>query len=285
MIKQALAVSLLCTAVSVTAVGVTPIGPAAAADLEIMPSRAVVPTLVFNWTGWNVGAFLGGATSRNSSISDPCSHFLGCWLTPAGGEVVSYSMGNSAVGGINAGYYYQIPGSAIVFGVETEFAYINLKGSSSFAGVSGVAFAGNVVGTTTIGPWYNATTARVGWAYDRLYFYGKAGFAISTMEASIEDTRGGFASATAKKDLMGWAWGGGLEYALFDRWSLKAEYLWLGLNHTAGVCSVVAPGFGGPPVVPGPSAEVCSTANTTAVQSFKLGFNYLLNAGPSYSRY
>jgi opacity protein-like surface antigen len=44
-------------------------------------------------------------------------------------------------------------------------------------------------------------------------------------------------------DRLGWAWGGGLEYAFASRWSVKAEYLWLGLNHSVGVCAAAAPGF------------------------------------------
>ena len=134
-----------------------------------------------------------------------------------------------------AGYNYQIPGSAIVFGLETEFGALHLNGSSSFAGVSPVGFASNLVADTTIGHWYNATTARIGWAWQNVLFYGKGGFAISTIESMIVDTRGAL-TGTGKKDVFGWAWGGGLEYAFASRWSVKAEYLWLGLNHTVGVC-------------------------------------------------
>ena len=123
-----------------------------------------------------------------------------------------------------AGYNYQIPGSAIVFGLETEFGALHLNGSSSFAGVSPVGFASNLVADTTIGHWYNATTARLGWAWQNVLFYGKGGFAISTIESMIVDTRGAL-TGTGKKDVFGW------------------EYLWLGLNHTVGVCAAAAPGF------------------------------------------
>ena len=111
-----------------------------------------------------------------------------------------------------------------------------------FAGVSPVGFASNLVADTTIGHWYNATTARLGWAWQNVLFYGKGGFAISTIESTIVDTRGAL-TGTGKKDVFGWAWGGGLEYAFASRWSVKAEYLWLGLNHTVGVCAAAAPGF------------------------------------------
>ena len=262
-------------------------GPAMAADLPIGGGPQPVPTLVFSWTGWYVGGFGGGAMGRNASTSDPCERSFGqgCWLTTPGGEIVPYSMGNSYLAGVNAGYNYQIPGSAIVFGVETEFGALSLKGTTSFEGISAVSYAQNLVASSSIGPWYNATTARVGWAYDRAFLYGKAGFAISTIETTIEDTRGGLAPATGKKDVFGWAWGGGFEYALFDHWSLKAEYLWLGLNRSVAGCPTVSPGFAGPPLLPAPGSVLCATTTASAVQTFKIGFNYLLNAGPVYSRY
>ena len=165
-----------------------------------------------------------------------------------------------------------------MFGLETEFGYINLNGSSSFAGVSGSILAPNLVASTTIGKWYNATTVRVGWTWDRLLFYGKGGFAVSTIETTILDNTGLLGPGTGKKDILGWAWGAGLEYALSDRWSVKAEYLWLGLNHSVSVCPAVATGlFTG--------ATLCGHSASSSVQTAKVGVNYMLNAGPVYARY
>jgi hypothetical protein len=38
--------------------------------------------------------------------------------------------------------------------------------------------------------WYNATTARIGWARENVLFYGKGEFAVSTIESTILDSRG-----------------------------------------------------------------------------------------------
>ena len=113
---------------------------------------------------------------------------------------------------------------------------------------------------------------------EHVLFYGKGGFALSTIESTIVDTRGAL-TGTGEKDIFGWAWGAGLEYAFNPRWSVKAEYLWLGLNHSVGVCAAVSPAFvsvGG---------TFCSNTATQAVQTFKVGFNYLLDVGPVYDRY
>ena len=256
-------------------------GSAMAADLPIRYEQRPVMPGVFSWTGWYVGGFVGGAWGGNAHTSDPCNAAapFGCRLTPLGGEVVSYPMSSNFIGGVAAGYNYQIPGSAIVFGLETEFGALRLKGSSSFAPVSPVASAGNLVANATIGPWYNATTVRIGWAWDRMMFYGKGGFALSTIESTIVDTTGIFGPGTGKRDILGWAWGAGMEYVFAPRWSVKAEYLWLGLNHGVGVCAVVAPG------APGAGATYCSNTATSAVQTAKIGVNYLLNVGPVYARY
>src|SRR5262249_59856653 len=92
-----------------------------------------------------------------------------------------------------------------------------------------------LVGSTAIGDWYNATTVRIGWAWENLLLYGKGGFAASTLETTILDASG-LGPGTGKQDVFGYAWGGGLEYVFAPRWSVKAEYLWLGLNHSVGIC-------------------------------------------------
>ena len=231
------------------------VAPAMAADLPIMPYRPT--TLVFSWTGWYVGGFLGAAFGGDVHTTHPVAN-----------EIVHYSTSTSGIGGVTAGYNYQIPGSAIVFGFETEFGALSLKGSSSFVAP---LLGSNLGVSATIGPWYNVTALRIGWAGDRLMFYGKGGFAVSTIETRITDTSGLVAEAIGKRDIIGWAWGAGLEYVFWSKWSVKAEYLWLGLNHSVGVC---------------PLDNFCSSHTTTpAVQTVKVGVNYLFNVGPVYGRY
>ena len=158
--------------------------------------------------------------------------------------------------------------------METEFGALRLTGSSSFTPVSSAAAAANLPASTTIGNWYNATTLRIGWTWDYVLLYAKGGFALSTIEFAISDARG-FSPGEGKKDLFGYAWGGGVEYAFSNKWSVKAEYMYLGLNHLVGVCE---------PLV-GSSQTFCSTSNSPAVQTFKVGVNYLLDVGPVNDRY
>jgi hypothetical protein len=64
-----------------------------------------------------------------------------------------------------------------------------------------------------------------------------------------------------------------------QKWSIKAEYLGLGFNHTVGVCAGVAPGF--PPA----GGTFCGNTTTQFVQKAKVGINYLFDVGPVYERY
>jgi outer membrane immunogenic protein len=254
-------------------------GPAMSADVIVMPQRAVASG-VFSWTSWYVGGFAGAAWTGNATTSDPCTTSSVCRLSVTGGETVSYPLSASAIGGVTAGYNYQIPGSAILFGVETEFGALRLNGSSSFAPVSSAAAAANLTASTTIGNWYNATTLRIGWTWDYVLFYAKGGFTLSTLESTISDARG-LGPGEGKKDLFGYAWGGGVEYAFSNRWSVKAEYMYLGLNHSVGVCA----GTSTSASFVGPGGTFCSTSSSQGVQTFKVGVNYLLDVGPVYDRY
>src|SRR3954452_21366341 len=161
-------------------------GPAMSADVIVMPQRAVASG-VFSWTSWYVGGFAGAAWTGNATTSDPCNSSSGCRLSVPGGGTVSYPLSASAIGGVTAGYNYQIPGSAILFGVETEFGALRLNGSSSFAPVSSAAAAADLTASTTIGNWYNATRLRIGWTWDYVLFYEKGGFTLSTLESTISD--------------------------------------------------------------------------------------------------
>src|SRR5262245_51382696 len=87
--------------------------PAMAADVVVMSQRPVAFG-TFSWTSWYVGGFAGVGWSDQVTTSEPCGSaplFAACF----GVGPVSYPMSSNAIGGVTAGYNYQIPGSAIVF--------------------------------------------------------------------------------------------------------------------------------------------------------------------------
>ena len=117
-------------------------GAAQAADL---PRRAAPPAPIyvapiFTWTGFYVGAQIGGGWGRSE---------IGA---------ISYNA-NGVVGGLHAGYNMQF--GSIVAGVEGDIEATSLKGSTAFPGVL----------LKTRAPWQGSVRARVGVAFDRFMPY------------------------------------------------------------------------------------------------------------------
>jgi outer membrane immunogenic protein len=66
---------------------------------------------------------------------------------------------------------------------------------------------------------------------------------------------------------VGWTLGGGLEYAVWQRWTLKAEYLYVSLDSKSFTeTSVPAPGSG--------SASLVANFGRTTFNVGRVGVNY-----------
>jgi high affinity Mn2+ porin len=172
-----------------------------------MPVRASYIRSVFDWTGLYVGAHAGfGRGSTTAVLADPAI------------STTSNSFGGM-IGGVQAGYNYQLP-SGMLLGVEADFSFPNYLTSnsvvSSLATVrSDVTEQSDYVGTArgrvgyVAGPWLVYATGGLAWAGER--FLNTP--AIGSNEKTLH-TR------------LGWAAGGGVEYAFAPHWSLRLEYLY-----------------------------------------------------------
>jgi len=159
----------------------------------------------------------------------------------------------------------------LVLGLENQIGYLHLKGSA-IANPPPLGI-GDTVMSTTIGDWYDAYTARIGAPDGHLMFYAKAGGVTTRIKSGVIDTVAPTTlNTTTTKTITGWAAGGGLEYAIDMHWSVKAEYLFLGLPPNMTNCG---PQFIAVPRVPviGPLAT-CSVTHTPGVQTITLGLNY-----------
>ncbi len=189
-------------------------GGAWAADLPNYkgpPVYAPPPPPAFSWTGF----YIGGQVGYQWGNSNP-------YLVTEPGDV--FALGepgytdSGVVGGGHAGYNLQLGQfgfSQFVVGVEGD--------------VEGTSYSGRGVDTTGL---FSTTTrndieasirGRVGWAWDRVLFYGTGGGAW----ASINNTLGfvglpaTFSQTTGR---FGWTAGGGVEYAITNNWSVRVEY-------------------------------------------------------------
>jgi outer membrane immunogenic protein len=116
--------------------------------------------------------------------------------------------------GGQAGCNYQI--STWVFGIQGDAAWSNLSGTHADQVNVGLT-------DETKTDFLSAVTARFGYAWGRMLFYGKGGGAWTHENYDIQfaDTAI-FTSASGTRS--GWTVGAGLEYALTDHFSMFFEY-------------------------------------------------------------
>lgn len=167
---------------------------AAAADFprKAPPYMPIAP--VFTWTGFYIGAHGGWGWANWSG--DGASGGGDGWL--AGAQI---------------GYNYQF--GSYVAGIEGEFSFADVKHEEDL-------FAGSI---TLKNDYYATVAGRLGYAFDRVLLYGKGGVAFTRDKIDADDGLGG--TATGRFDRIGWLIGGGVEYAMWNNISVKAEYNYL----------------------------------------------------------
>jgi outer membrane immunogenic protein len=181
-------------------------GGAQAADLAYKaPVAAPVP---FSWTGFYLGANVGGASAR-STISDT-SDFP--WF---GNPVDANKTG--VIGGLQAGINWQI--NSLVLGVEGDISFASVNRSVDFTTLFTTPglYSSNLKNLGTV-------RGRIGLAFDRLLVYGTGGAAFANIDNAFRDLDADFGASPSSR-VTGWVAGGGVEYAITDHWTARAEYL------------------------------------------------------------
>jgi outer membrane immunogenic protein len=247
------------------------VGTAVAADLPArMPVKAL-PVIApgFSWTGCYIGGYVGGAWSdREATAFDRGTYNS---FTP---QPWSYNTDSSVIGGGTVGCNYQPVGSPFVFGLEGEIGYLHLSGSAADP-VTGI----DPIASTKVGDWYGMITGRLGYSWDRALVYVKGGAAFVNVEHSIFDNVGAVTVAgTSSGTKATWTVGGGLEYALNQNWSLKAEYMFIGLDDNATTCGVIVGGGAN-------GSRHCWDHDTGGIHTAKIGLNYRFGGAPLLARY
>ena len=184
-------------------------GAALAADLPRTYTKApmVAPAPLFTWTGFYIGANVGGAWAHG----DTTVTVGGVNVTGSGGDL------NGVIGGGQIGYNWQIAPSWVI-GIEGDF-----QGSSQKQTTSAIIGATTVTETDKL-PWFATLRGRVGYAFaDRWLVYATGGGAWVNAKSDLTIT--GLGTSNFDKTRGGWVAGAGLEVALDRNWSVKGEYL------------------------------------------------------------
>lgn len=211
------------------------VSAAIAADLPTRkaPPAPYVPMVApFSWTGFYVGANVGGIWGSGSSSVNATYN----GNTVASGYFpTSVGSGSSGwLGGGQAGYNYQM--GQMVLGLETDMQGSSNSHSATYTG-AGVNYLGGAVTTTTQRnlDWLGTTRARIGFSPlpdNHLLLYGTGGLAYGGGSASLSATAPNGATwyGSNGSTEVGYALGAGAEYALTQNWTVKAEYLYYSLQ-------------------------------------------------------
>ena len=210
-------------------------GIANAADMAVKAKAPPAPP--FSWTGFYIGAYAGSATMDQVTTNDPCLVGAACPTTGTYNGVgpATYDMKPSVVAGGEVGYNWQ-PNQYLLLGLENKTGYLHLNGSI----VMNPFGNGDTTASTRVGDWYDALTARVGYVSGQFVFFGEGGGVWTRVRTGVVDTTPPVTiNTTTTKNAAGFAAGAGLEYAVNQNWSFKAEYLFLGITGSTNGCSQV----------------------------------------------
>lgn len=246
-----------------------------------------------NWSGCYAGGYAGAAWGRGPvDTFDPSTNGQQVFGPPpllqttfydsSAGESAkpapySYNLPASGIGGGTLGCNWQPASSRFVWGIEAEAGVMRL--SATVNNAYNLAFGFNdTFDTTTVGNWYAAFAGRVGYSVNDVLFYLKGGVGFTQVSAESIDTcttTGANCSSQAlfargSANPVFFVAGGGAEWALTQKWSVKAEYLYLGLDTSFAACG---PG-GGRLFLP--NLTFCSNHELNGIHTAKIGVNYKL---------
>ena len=188
------------------------------------------PVPVFTWSGVYLGGQIGYAWGKdNVSWSGTDANIL---------DLVGGSFGEGpqgVIGGAHLGYNIQ-PNPWFVAGIEASVDGTSLRKTVV---VPLADFAGDTFGSMTASSnagVQGSVRGRLGIAFDRVLLYGTGGVAITSFNTTYFDTTGFFTgvpgtNTTISNTRAGFTFGGGIEYAVTDNWSVRAEYRYSNFGH------------------------------------------------------
>src|SRR5215470_8023666 len=190
-------------------------GSASAADMAVKaPPPAPLP-VIYNWSGFYIGANGGGGWSHK------------CWdttsfLTPRVGVVEGCHDASGGVVGGQIGYRWQSAGW--VFGLEAQGDWADLTGSN----VSN--FIPNWTNNSKIEA-IGLFTAQVGYAWNNVLWYVKGGAAVTDDKYRGTVTSSGVLFDSVSETRWGGVVGTGIEFGFAPNWSVALEYDHLFMGH------------------------------------------------------
>lgn len=190
------------------------------ADLE-MPINAPTAPPPFTWTGCYAGAQVGGGWGQkdlndSAGIVSPLTGF-----TSANLNISGFMLG----GQIGCDYQFA---SKWVLGIEGAVSGGNITGNTSVA-LPAPPVPGDSATFNEKTDLLTSITARAGYAWNDWLLYAKGGVAWAGDRYSVFDLLGTY-DFEGLETWFGWTAGAGVEWALWNNWSLRLEYDYYGFG-------------------------------------------------------
>jgi len=240
------------------------------------------------FSGFSSGIHVGAARGRADYRTDPncppiTTDAVFCNAAPdpsaANGTAVAAS-GSGRVsslgptGGVQIGYNRQA--GRIVYGGEADLAALDFDETGSASGAFPFPFLGTRYSVTnrTKLSWVSTLRGRLGMTVTpQVLLYATGGAALTRIQftstysdnATDPTFPGGSGSGSTDKTKVGWVIGGGAQWALDRRWSVKAEYLYADF----GSVSVAVPVTNTPAF-----AQTMSATTKVSLQLMRVGLDY-----------
>jgi outer membrane immunogenic protein len=277
-----------------------------AADMAVKAAPIPMAPAVFSWTGFYIGANVGGAWTNNNGGSDFGPLFPPFIVLPPAVAIPTVIPGqldvlggggrrSGVIGGGQIGYNWQV--NQFVLGVEADAVGSGLKGSSASASrtIGAPIFAVPVTQTVTVDfghvEWMASFRGRAGFAVNQALFYVTGGGAVAEFGGSrttlvngpgISIPAAGTYVATNGGSTTRWGWtvGGGIEWAFSQNWSVAGEYRHTDFGNRSTTFDIPSGLAAAPIFFTGTSSSRLTVDQATARLNYR--FNW---GGPVVARY
>jgi outer membrane immunogenic protein len=223
----------------------------------------------FNWTGPYAGLHVGYGWGNADTNFYPLPDVNTFGALPA-----KLNPGPSGVqGGLQAGYNYQM--GCFVAGIEADFSGAGMNATKTISPIIGdtgapIPGGGAIVSHQDIN-WFGTLRPRIGYTVTpSVLVYGTGGLAYGNVSSSANtDLRPLLPynyPASVSSTQVGWAAGGGVEWALSKCWTVKVEYLYMDLGSQSAIAN---PTLALPPPSPQAGYKWQTTSNI-----LNFGLNY-----------
>jgi len=276
---------------------------ASAADMAVKAAPVPMAPAPFSWTGFYIGANVGGAWTPNNGGSDFGPLFPPFLVLAPQAAIPTLIPGqldvlggtgrqSGVIGGGQIGYNWQV--NQFVLGVEADAVGSGLNGSSASAtrsfGPPILLATVNQTVTVDFGKidWMASFRGRAGFAVNQALFYVTGGAAVASIGGSTTTVVNGpgiaipagtfVATDGGTTTRWGWTVGGGIEWAFNQNWSVGGEYRYTDLGNRSTTFTIPS-GLAAAPVF----ALGTSTSRLTVEQA-TVRLNYRFG-GPVVARY